>query len=54
LITSGRRACPALVVGVIVGTVAANLMSDRNLWTSLFKGFCNAGEAVLVAGLIER
>src|SRR5262249_1179827 len=36
-----------------VGTVAANLMSDRNIWTSLFKGLCNAGEAVLVAGLIE-
>jgi len=53
-IISDRRIRPALVVGVIIGTVAANLMSDRSLWTSLFKGFCNAGEAVLVAGLIEH
>ena len=54
LIIANRRVSPAIVVGVILGTVAANLMSDRNIWTSLFKGFCNAGEAVLVAGLIER
>jgi PAS domain S-box-containing protein len=54
LITSGRRASPALVIGVVVGTVAANLTSDRNFWTSIFKGFCNAGEAVLVAWLLER
>jgi PAS domain S-box-containing protein len=54
LIAANRRVWPAMVVGVILGTVAANLMSDRHIWTSLFKGFCNAGEAVLVAGLIER
>jgi PAS domain S-box-containing protein len=54
LIVLGRRAIPALVIGVVVGTVAANLMSDRSLWTSLFKGFCNAGEAVLAAWLLDR
>jgi len=54
LIIANRRFSPAIVVGVILGTVAANLMSDRSIWTSLFKGFCNAGETVLVAGLIER
>jgi PAS domain S-box-containing protein len=54
LIVFGRRARPAVVVGVIIGTVAANLLSDRNLLTSLLKGLCNAGEAVLVAALIER
>jgi two-component sensor histidine kinase/integral membrane sensor domain MASE1 len=54
LIIANRRVSPAIVVGVIVGTVAANLMSDRQSWTSLLKGLCNAGEAVLVAGLIER
>jgi PAS domain S-box-containing protein len=54
LIALGRRAVPALVIGVVVGTVAANLMSDRSLWTSIFKGFCNAGEAVLTAWLLER
>src|SRR6516162_1365725 len=54
LIISGRRARPALVIGVVVGTVAANLMSDRSLLTSLLKGVCNAGEAVLVAWLLEQ
>jgi len=54
LIIANRRVWPTIVVGVILGTVVANLMGDRNIWTSLFKGFCNAGEAVLVAGLIER
>jgi PAS domain S-box-containing protein len=53
-ILSNRRFRPAIVVGVIVGTVAANLMSDRHIWTALLKGFCNAGEAGLVAWLIER
>jgi integral membrane sensor domain MASE1 len=54
LIVLGRRAVPALVIGVVVGTVAANLMSDRTIWTSASKGFCNAGEAVLAAWLLER
>jgi PAS domain S-box-containing protein len=53
LILSSRRLSHAILVGVIVGTVAANLMSDRHILTSLFKGLCNAGEAVLVARLIE-
>jgi PAS domain S-box-containing protein len=53
LIISGRRALPELVIGVMVGTIAANLMSDRSLLTSLGKGLCNAGEAVLVAWLLE-
>jgi len=44
----------ALAVGVMVGTLAANLMSDRSLTTSILKGFCNAGEAVLVAWLLDR
>jgi PAS domain S-box-containing protein len=54
LILLGRRAVPALVIGVVVGTVAANLMSDRTIWTSALKGFFNAGEAVLAAWLLER
>ena len=41
LIVAGRRAYPVLVIGVVVGTVAANVMSDRSVLTSLFKGFCN-------------
>src|SRR5262245_4601906 len=54
LVLTGRRAVAALVIGVVIGTVAANLMSDRNLWTSLFKSIFNAGEAVLVASMLER
>jgi integral membrane sensor domain MASE1 len=42
------------VIGVVVGNVAANHMSDRSISTSLFVGFCNAGEALLVAWLLER
>ena len=53
-VLSKRRFRPAIVVGVIAGTVAANLMSDRHVWTSLLKGLCNAAEAAIVAGLIER
>src|SRR5262245_3108354 len=29
-------------------------MSDRSLWTSTFKGFCNAGEAVVAAWLLDQ
>jgi PAS domain S-box-containing protein len=54
LITFGPRARPALIIGVVVGTVAAGLMSDRSLLTSIFNGSWNAGEALLVAWLLER
>ena len=54
LICAGRRAGVALVVGVLVGTVAANVMSDRSFFTSLLKGLCNTGEVVLVAWLLDR
>ena len=54
LIVSGRRALPALVIGVVLGTVAANLTSDRSLFTAILKSVCNAGEAILMAWLVER
>jgi len=54
LVTLGRRARRPIVIGVIAATIAANLMGDRSLWTSVFNGFCNAGEAVLTAWLLER
>jgi len=54
LIISGRRAYPALLIGLVIGTLAANLLSDRSLLTATFKGLCNAGEAVLAAWLLER
>jgi PAS domain S-box-containing protein len=43
-----------VVVGVVAGTIAANLLGDRNIWNSVFSGVANAGEAVIVAGLIHR
>ena len=53
LLISGRPARPALVLGVVIGTVGANLMSDRSIWTATFKGFCNAAEAVFVVWLLS-
>src|SRR5262249_18460130 len=38
----------------MIGTVAANLLSDRSLATAVFKGFCNIGEPVIVARLLQR
>ena len=54
LIALGPRARMPVAAGVIVATVAANMMGDRSLWSSLAFGLCNAGEALLVAWLIER
>jgi PAS domain S-box-containing protein len=54
LILSGRRAYTALVIGVVIGTTAANLLGERSLITAILKGFCNAGEAILVAWLLDR
>lgn len=54
LLIASRYIRPALVLGVVAGTVAANVLGDRNILTSLLKGLCNAGEAVLVTWLLER
>ena len=54
LITSGPRTRPALVIGVVVGTIGAGFLSDRGLLTSILNGTWNAGEAVLAAWLLER
>jgi len=54
LILSHRRSWAAIAIGILAGTVAANLISDRSVWTSLLLGFCNAGGALCVASLIER
>jgi PAS domain S-box-containing protein len=44
----------SVAVGVIAATIAANLTSDRTVWASIAFAGCNAGEAVLVAWLIQR
>src|SRR5262245_48148271 len=54
LVTLGRRARGAVVIGVVAATIAANVVDDRSLWAAAFKGLSNAGEAVLTAWLIEQ
>jgi len=54
LIALGPRARWAVVVGTMAATIVANLFGDRNLWSSILFGICNAGEAVLTAWIIER
>jgi PAS domain S-box-containing protein len=54
LIAVGSAARWPVVVGVMAATIAANLLGDRNIWSSVFFAVANAGEAVIVAGLIHR
>src|SRR6195256_1249028 len=54
LIALGSAARWPVLVGVVAATIAANLLGDRNIWNSVFSGVANAGEAVIVAGLIHR
>ena len=54
LIAFGPRARWAVVAGTMVATIVANLLGDRNLVSSIVFALCNAGEALLTAGLIER
>ena len=54
LIALGSAARWTVVVGVVAATIAANLLGDRNIVNSLFSAVANAGEAVIVAGLIHR
>jgi PAS domain S-box-containing protein len=53
LIAFGPQARWAIVAGTIVATTVANLLGDRNLSSSLVFALCNAGEALLAAGLIQ-
>ncbi|HEU0084790.1 MAG TPA: MASE1 domain-containing protein, partial [Bradyrhizobium sp.] len=54
LIAFGSAARWPVVIGVAVATIAANLLGDRNIGSSVFFAAANAGEALIVAGLIER
>ena len=54
LIALGRDARLPVAGGVMVATVIANLMADRNIWSATAFALCNAGEALLTAWLIER
>jgi PAS domain S-box-containing protein len=54
LIAFGPRTRWAVVSGTMVATIVANLLGDRNLPSSIVFAVCNAAEALLTAGLIER
>jgi signal transduction histidine kinase len=52
LVALGSAALWPVVVGTMAATIVANLSGDRNLWSAVLFGLCNAGEAVLTAWLI--
>jgi PAS domain S-box-containing protein len=54
LIAFGSAARWPVVVGVVAATFAANLLGDRNIWSSAFFAVANAGDALIIAGLIHR
>src|SRR6201984_3481298 len=54
LIALGPTARLPVAAGAMAATIVANLLGDRSIWSALVFALCNAGEAVLVAGLIEH
>jgi PAS domain S-box-containing protein len=54
LIALGRDARLPVAGGAMVATIIANLMGDRNVWSTTAFALCNTGEALLAAWLIER
>jgi signal transduction histidine kinase len=55
LIAFGPSARFPVAAGAVGATIAAHLLAgDRLIWGTIIFAVCNAGEAVLVAGLIER
>ena len=53
LIFLGNAQRIPVAVGVFIATVGANLLGDRNVPMAVVFGLCNAGEAILFAGIIE-
>ena len=54
LIALGSAARWTVVAGVVAATIVANLLGDRSIGNSVFSAVANAGEAVIVAGLVLR
>ena len=54
LIALGRGARLPVAVGVMAATVTANLLGDRNIASAIVFALCNAGEAMIIAWLIEH
>src|SRR5882724_13605518 len=54
LVAFGSTVRWPVVIGVVAATFAANLLGDRNLASTTFFAVANAGEPLIVAGLIQR
>src|SRR4051794_3790713 len=54
LIALGPAARWTVVAGVVASTIAANLLADRNVWSSVFFAVANVSDTVIIAGLIHR
>src|SRR5262245_34320973 len=53
IIALGSTSRLPVALGVIFGTIAANLLEDRNLPASIVFAVCNAAEALLIGWLIK-
>jgi PAS domain S-box-containing protein len=53
LVALGPAARWPVVAGAMAATIVANLLGDRTVWSAIVFALCNAGEAVLTAGIIE-
>src|SRR5258706_11717458 len=54
LIALGPGARWPVAIGAMAATIGANLLGDRTFAGAITFALCNAGEAILTAGLIER
>ena len=54
LVVLGRKGILPVGIGVLLGTIAANLFGDRNLPLAVVFGCCNAGEALIFAFLVRN
>ena len=53
LIALGPGARLPVAAGAMAATIVANLLGDRTIWSAIVFALCNAGEALLTAGIIE-
>lgn len=53
LIALGPPARWPVAIGAMAATIVANILGDRNIWGAAVFAVCNAGEALITAGLIE-
>lgn len=54
LVALGRDVRPPVTAGLMAAVLAADLTAGRNVWGAVAVAVCNAGEALLIALLIDR